>query len=118
MQNDALRFCKGLSLLDRVSIQVLHDSIHLLSLEQHLLKLMYTQSKKNIARNVTNLNTRSQTKYVFKLDSTIGTKYGKSPYYLGTLLWNSLDRETQMSDSIYSFKKKIDKIYKKYNPLL
>ena len=44
--------------------------------------------------------------------------YEKSPFYLGTRLWNSLDKETQESDSIYSFKRKIQGIYKKYNPLV
>ena len=53
---------------------------------------------------VTNVNTRSQTKYVFKTETKIGQKYEKSSYYLGTILWNGLDRETQESDSIFSFK--------------
>ena len=67
---------------------------------------------------VTNVNTRSQTKYVFKTETKIGRKYEKSSYYLGTILWNGLDRETKDSDSIFSFKRNIDKMYKKYNPLM
>ena len=63
-------------------------------------------------------NTRSQTKYVFKTEIKIGKKYEKSPFYLGTRVWNLLDKETQESDSIYSFKGKIQGIYKKYNPLV
>ena len=47
---------------------------------------------------VTNVNTRSQTKYVFKTETKIGRKYEKSSYYLGTILWNGLDRETKDSD--------------------
>ena len=50
MQNDALRFCKGIKLQDKVSIPILHNSIKLLSLEQRrqkqVLKLMYVQSQK------------------------------------------------------------------------
>ena len=69
-------------------------------------------------RAVTNVNTQSQTKYVFKTETKIGKKYEKSPYYLGTRLWNPLNRETQKCDSIYSFKKKILGMYEKYNPLL
>ena len=122
MQNDSLRFCKGIKLLDKISIPILHNSIKLLSLEQRrqiqLLKLMYIQSQKGRMRAITNVNTRSQTKYVFKTESKIGKKYEKSPYYLGTRLWNLLEKDTQESDSIYSFKKKILKLYKKYNPLL
>ena len=63
---------------------------------------MYVQSKKNKSRAITNVDTRSQTKYVFQTDVKISKKYEKSPYYLGTRLWNPLDRETQKSDSIYS----------------
>ena len=87
MQNDAIRFCKN---IDRVSIPVLHNSIKLLSLEQRrqkqLLKIVYVQSQKNRARALTNVNTRSQTKYVFQTDVKIGKKYEKSPYYIGTRL--------------------------------
>ena len=122
MENDAIRFCKGLKLLDKVSIPVIHNSIHLLSLEQRrqkqILKIMYIQSQKGRSRAVTNVNTRSQTKYVFKTDTKIGKKYEKSPYYLGTRLWNGLDKVTQDSDSIYTFNKKICRLYNKYNPLL
>ena len=90
MQNDAIHFCKNIKLIDRVSIPVLHNSIKLLSLEQRrqkqLLKIMYVQSQKNRARALTNVNTRSQTKYVFQTDVKIGKKYEKSPYYIGTRL--------------------------------
>ena len=101
---------------------MLHNSIELLSLEQRrqiqVLKLMYSHARKGKSRAITNVNTRSQTKYVFKTEIKIGKKYEKSPFYLGTRLWNSLDKETQESDSIYSFKRKIQGIYKKYNPLV
>ena len=50
MQNDALRYCKGIQLLDKKSIAKLHDSIKLLSLEQRrqkqLLNIMYLQANK------------------------------------------------------------------------
>ena len=78
MQNDAMRFCKGIKLLEKVSIPVLHNSIELLSLEQRrqkqLLKIMYSQSHKNKARAITNVNTRSQAKYVCKTEPKIGKK--------------------------------------------
>ena len=79
---------------------------------------MFIQAKKGRSRVVTNVNTRSQTKYVFKTETKIGRKYEQSSYYLSTILWNGLDRETQESDSIFSFKRKIDSVYKKYNPLI
>ena len=107
-----------------VSVPVLHNSVHLLSLEQRrqkqLLKIMFihVQAQKGCSRVVTNVNTRSQTKYVFKTETKIDRKYEKSSYYLGTRLWSGLDKETQDSDSIFCFKRKIDKLYNKFNPLL
>ena len=50
MQNDALRFCKGAKLLDKVAVKKLHDSIKLLSLEhrrqKQLLDIMFNQASK------------------------------------------------------------------------
>ena len=79
---------------------------------------MYSQAQKGKSRVITNVNIRSQTKYVFKTETKIGKKMEKSPFYLGTRLLNSLDKDTQESDSIYSFKGKIHGIYKRYNPLV
>ena len=49
MQNDALHFCKGITLLDMIYIPILHNSVKLLSLEQRrqikVLKLMYIQAQ-------------------------------------------------------------------------
>ena len=66
MQNDALRFCKGILLLDKVAITNLHDTIGLLSLEQRkqnqLVNIMFIQALKGRSREITNVNTRRQTK--------------------------------------------------------
>ena len=87
VQNDALRFCKNIHMLDKISIPKLHDPVCLLSLEQRkVLNLMFIHAPKGKARSVTNVNTRSQTKYVFKTDTKIGKKYQKSPFYLSTIL--------------------------------
>ena len=48
-----------------------------------------------MCRKVTNRPTRQQGKYVFKTDTKIGNKYEKSPYYIGTKLWDKLPTETQ-----------------------
>ena len=69
-------------------------------------------------RKVANRNTRSQTKYVFKLPVKMCQKYQRSPYCLGTRLWDSLDKTTQDLPCKYSFKKHVDSLYKKYNPLI
>ena len=93
-----MRFCRGKQLLDKVAIKILHDSIGLLSLEQRtqkqLLNLMFNQANNGGSREITNVNTRRQAKYVFKLDSTMGGKYQKSLFFLGTRLWDNFDKET------------------------
>ena len=66
---------------------------------------------------ITNVNTRSQTKYVFKTPTKMGQKYQKSSCYLGTSLWNTLDKTTQDIPYKYAFKKHIGCLYTKYNPL-
>ena len=122
MQNDALRFCKGIQLLDKVSIPKIHDSISLLSLEQRrqkqLLSIMFIQAKKGRSRSVTNINTRRQSKYVFKIPAKMGKKYQKCPYFLGTRLWDTLEKTTQDIPCKFAFKKYIETLYRKYNPLL
>ena len=71
MQNDALRFCKNVQMLDKISIAKMHDSIGLLSLEQRrqkqLLKLMFIHAMKGKSRLVTNVNTRNQTNMFLRL---------------------------------------------------
>ena len=78
------------------SIPKIHVSICVLSLEQRrqkqLLNIMFIHAKKGESRLVTNVNKRSQTKYIFKTDTKMGRKYQKSSFFLGTRLWNRLDK--------------------------
>ena len=109
-------------MLDKVSIKKMHDSISLLSLEQQrqkqLLSIMLNHVQKGESRSVTNVNTRSQTEYVFKTDVKMGRKYQNLPYFLGIRLWDSLDKSTQDLPFKFMFKRKIETLYMKYNPLL
>ena len=111
IQNDALSFCKNIYMSDKISIPKIHDSICLLSLEQRrqkqLLNIMHIQALKGNSRVVTNVNTRRQTKYVFKTDTKMGKKYQRSSFFLDTRLWDALDKETQDLPCRYAFKKKI-----------
>ena len=61
------------------------------------------------------VNTRSQQKYVFKVDTKIGKKYERSPYYNGTCLWNKMSKTVQDSENLFVFKKKKRHHYKVYN---
>ena len=97
MQNDVLRYCYNVRLSDRVTITDLHTRAKLSSLEQRrirqLLGLQFLLFKKDTDRHVIRPNTRSQQKYVFKVDAKIGKKYERSPYYVGTCLWNKLSKD-------------------------
>ena len=57
----------------------------------------------------------NQQKYVFKVDAKIGKKYERSPYYIGTRLWNKLSKDIQNSENVYVFKNKVARLYKCYN---
>ena len=105
-------------LTDRISRIELHKDANLLSLEQRreiqLYNLTYKLSKKGIARKVTNINTRNQQKYVFKTNVRIRKEYEKSPYFIGTQLWDKLPKETKFVNDIFEFKKEIAKQYRMY----
>ena len=119
MQNDILRICENKKLEDRISIEDLHKKAKILSLEQRrakqLLILMYKLSKNDENRAIANHITRKHTKYVFKVETKIGTKYSNSPYYKGTLLWEKLDTETLDLECLVLFKKILDKLYNKFD---
>ena len=104
MQNDCLRYCYNIRRADRVTIVNIHERAKLSSLEQRrirqLLGLQFLLYKKDTDRHVIRANTRSQQKYVFKVDAKIGKKYERSPYYIGTCLWNKLSKDIQTSEMI------------------
>ena len=106
-------------MLGKVSKAKIHDSIGLEQRRQkQVFSIMFTHAKKGRSRKVSNRNTRSQTKYVFQVPAKMCQKYQRSPYYLGTRLWDLLDKTTQDLPCKYSFKKHIETLYKKYNPLI
>ena len=119
MQNDVLRFCENKKLEDRISIENLHAKARLLSLEQRLAKqvltIMYKLSQNEENRKVPSRVTRTINKYVFRVDTKIGTKYANSPYYKGTQLWDKLPETVQKSESLFIFKKELDKIFKVFD---
>ena len=59
---------------------------------------MYIMSRDEKDRKVGVRDLRSNTKFIFKTDSKIGTKYQRSPYYQGTLLWNELPTPVQFAE--------------------
>ena len=59
--------------------------------------------------------TRNAAKIIFKVPTRITPKYEKSPFYIGTKLWDGLSSELQC---VFEFKKEVDKLYCTYKDLL
>ena len=101
-------WCNG-----NISILNLHERAKLSSLEQRRIRqLLGLQFFLYTDRHVTHVNTTNQQKYVFKTDAKICKKYERSPYYIGTRLWNKLHKNVQESENVYVFKNKIARLYK------
>ena len=62
---------------------------------------MYKLSKNPDNRAISVRQTRQNEKFVFRYDSKVGTKYHKSSYYKGGKLWNMLEKDVQLADSIF-----------------
>ena len=118
LQNDILRVCNMSKISDRISIPVLHEKCKIISLKQRMQKqllwLMYILSREPEYIKVSQRVTRSTEKVVFKVPGKILPVYEHSPYYQGTKLWNGLDKDIQMKDSVCVFKKAIEPLFKSY----
>ena len=118
LQNDILRICNLSRISDRVSITELHAKCKIISLEQRmriqLLWLMYLLSRDETFLKVPNRVTRSIDKIVFKVPTKILLIYERSPYYIGTKLWNELNRTTQDSPDVFAFKKELRRMNRVY----
>ena len=114
MKNDMLRICCMIRLSDRVSIPELHKKCKIISLEQRMRKqllwLMFILSRDESFLKVANRVTRNADK--------ITTSYQKSPYYLGTKLWNELSKTVQNAPDVYAFKKEINRMNRSYVKLV
>ena len=87
-------------------------------MRKQLLWLMYIDSKNVNNRKICERDLRSAQKYIFKVDRKIGTKYQRSPFYVGTLLWNNLNATTQFARDIIQFKQLTGKKYSVYEKIV
>ena len=80
---------------------------------------MYCQSKNVGNIRIAIRRTRGADKIVFSLPTKCSGKYLRNPYYIGTQLWNNLPEDTQRSENMFQFAKKITPMYKLYkkNPV-
>ena len=56
--------------------------------------------------------------HVFKIPTKITPKYDKSPFVIGTKLWDELSNDIQRANSVFEFKRVMCKLYSKYKDLL
>ena len=76
--------------------------------------LRYIMSRDEDFLRVPNRVTRSIDKIFFKVPAKITPIYERSPYYIGTKLWNKLPKSIQDCDDTFSFKKEIARLYRTY----
>ena len=92
--NDALRLCTRNRVAGRIRIEELHVKCNIISLEQRrriqLLMLMYKKSKDVSLHKIFARNTRESDRIVFRIDQYEGSLYKRSPYFLGSKMWDLL----------------------------
>ena len=109
-------------LSDRVRIKDLHSRCNIVSLEQRrrtqLLLLMYKKSKDLTMLKVFPRNTRLSRRPVFKTDRYEGTLYKRSPYFVGSKLWDNLTIDIIELPDIYAFKARLKRLNNSYVDLI
>ena len=100
----------------------MHSRCNIISLEQRrrlqLLLLMYKKSKDVTMHKVFARNTRVSRRVVFKTDSYEGTLYKRSPYFVGSKLWNDLTLDTIDLPDVFTFKARLKRLNREYVDLL
>ena len=79
---------------------------------------MYKKSKDMALRKVFPRNTRGSNRIFFKTDNYEGTLYKRSPYYVGAKLWDGLSASDIDSPDIFSFRKRLKCLNRKYAKLI
>ena len=87
-------------------------------MRKQLLWLMYIFSKEDNLLRIAARETRNASKIVFKVPHRISPIYEKSPFSVGTKLWDDLRMEVQHVKTVFDFKREIGRNYRKYEDLL
>ena len=99
LQNRALRLCYNVYNPRDMNVARLHElaSVDMLQKRRmlQLMNMMYeNRVNMNYERAVTR-NTRQTDKYTFETNIVNLELYSKSPYYIGSKIWNNLPRHVQ-----------------------
>ena len=108
LQNRALRMCFNINNPMDIGINVLHDRAKIKKLKSRrdmsLLCLMYDLKQMRLYEYIGERVTRQGDKYTFRTDISATSIYGRSPYYTGSKLWNSLPAHVQNARTKAQFK--------------
>ena len=111
VQNRALRLCYNIHDPRTISVSDLHKNANLSMLQSrrdmHLLNLMYDFRTDRCYIDKPVVATRQVTKIIFKLDHVNCDIYKRSPYNIGSGLWNNLPMEAQFLENKSAFKNTI-----------
>ena len=96
----------------------MHNQANLLSLDQRrqkqVLLLLFIYINRHIdARRVYPRNTRPANIHSFVRERYNNVKYKNSPYYKGSLLWDTLPASARLSLNIMDFKKSLKIVFRK-----
>ena len=94
LQNNALRICFDIKDPKLLTVDALHERANIGSLlerrEQLLMGVMFDLRKDTNLLSIAAVNTRQAEKTVFKTEIVHYDIYKRSPFYVGTQLWNTL----------------------------
>ena len=94
IQNNCLRTCYNVRLLDRLTLIDMHREANLVSLEQgrqiQLLSLLSIYRSIGNVERIFARNTRQGRRFNFRVDNYQSGKYKSSPYFKGTILGDRL----------------------------
>ena len=98
-----------------ISIKDLHSRAKVCRLKErrdlNLLCILYEMKQLHLYERVGDCSTRQGDKYEFKMDIAVVGPYARSPYYLGSKLWNSLPIHIQNATTKAQFKHEVKMLW-------
>ena len=118
LQNHALRICYNVRLRDRMSTRLMHNRANLLSRDQRrrkqLLCLMFIHKERHDVARIYQRCTRAAGVFAFVRERYNCIKYKNSPYYKGSVIWDTLPINVRNSMNLIEFKKHLNLMYRTY----
>ena len=97
----------------------MHREGSLVSLEQRrkvqMLGLMYVYKNFVNVERIFAKNTRQGNRYNFRVENYQSSKYKKSPYFKGSVLWDTLSNDVISIPTLVTFKDKLKRIFSPFD---